>query len=54
LYIIEEGLLIFFLELNCISKTINVTEESCKIILKIINIKLEAQPGIEASVKNLI
>jgi hypothetical protein len=42
----------FFLELSCINKTINVTDESCNIILKMIRIKLEAQPGIEELVKN--
>ena len=50
LYIFELGAIIFFLELNCINKTIKVTEKSCKIILEMINIKLEAQPGIAVSV----
>lgn len=48
------GLFIFFLVLNCISKTINVTDDNCKIMLKIINIKFDAQPGIEDSVNSFI
>jgi hypothetical protein len=42
----------FFLELNCSNKTINVTENSCNIIPEIMSIKLDAHPGI-ASVKKI-
>ena len=51
-YIFELGLFIFFLELNCNNKTTRVTENNCKIIPKIINVKLDAQPGIALSVNN--
>jgi len=49
-----EGLFMFFLELNCINNIINVTEDSCRIMLKIIKIKLDAQPGIAVSVTNFL
>jgi len=42
----------FFLALNCINKTIKVTDDNCRMIQKIIKIKLDAHPGIEESVKN--
>ena len=42
----SEGLTIFFLELSCNNKTINVTENNCKMIPEIIKIKLDAHPGI--------
>ena len=44
----------FFRELNCINNTIKVTDDNCKMILKITKSKLEAQPGMAVSVINFL